>query len=330
MVGLAVSVGCSSPPGAPGLPAAPEPAVAPPTSVAPAGRVLALPLESLPEGVAADPATGDVAVALRRPDRMAVVKADALRLLHIVLTPGRARHLVLEKPGGPILLPGEDTDELVQLSLPRGRILAAAPVGKQPHNASYADGRIFVADELDSTIDVVDATTSAVLATLHGPLQPGGTAVVRGVVSAVDVRGGRLYTWSEKTLQPLGSVAIGDGPTHEAPAGHGLLLVNDTRGDEVLLVDPVTRRVVGRLAMPGTPYGIAVDPAGGRAWITLTATNELVQLAVTGESIHVTNRWPTVQQPNTVAYEPSDRCVFVAGMAQSQLQRVCHLPGSAP
>jgi DNA-binding beta-propeller fold protein YncE len=297
-------------------------------TAAPAGSVLQLPADSIPEGVAADPRTGDVAVALRRPDRLGVVSAARLTLLRTSLVPGRARHLSLEKPGGPVLLPGEDTDELVQVALPSGRVLAATSVGRQPHNATYADGRIYVADELDANIDVIDAKSGTVIRTLPGPVQPGGVAVTDGVVSAVDVRGARLYTWSEKTLQPLGSVAIGSGPTHEGDVAGGLILVNDTRGSRVLLVDPRARRIVGSLPLPGTPYGLTVDPSGHRAWVTLTATNQVVQLDIAGDTVSIAQRWPAVQQPNTLAYEPSDDCVFVAGDTRSQLQRICHLPAA--
>lgn len=295
----------------------------PPATLALAGRAIQLPAGSLPEGVAADPKTGLVAVALRRPDRLTLVNAHSLRVRRTVFVPGRARHLVLAKPGGPLLLPGEDTNELVQVSLPSGRVEAATAVGKQPHNASYAGGRIYVADELNANIDVIDAVTAKVIATLPGPVQPGGTAVGSGVLSAVDVRGARLYTWSQRTLRPLGTLTVGDGPTHEAEVGHGRLVVIDTRGNQLLLVDPVARRVIMRLAMPGVPYGIASDPTTGRVWVTLTATNQVVQVKVDGDRLEVVRRWSTVQQPNTLGYDPADRCLFVAGVTLAQLQRIC-------
>ena len=171
-------------------------------AVPPAGDLLALPASSQPEGIAADPVTGLVAVALRGPDRIALVQAgdDAGRgmaLTRVVDVPGAARHLELARPGGPVLVPGEDTDRLLQLGLPDGTVVADARVGRQPHDAAASGDRLFVADELGGNVGVVDAA-GRLTATLPGPVQPGGVAVVAGVVTAVDVRGARLYTWTSR------------------------------------------------------------------------------------------------------------------------------------
>lgn len=287
--------------------------------------MLALPAGSAPEGVAADPVTGLVAVALRAPDRIALVDAAGPAVVRTVAVGGAARHLELARPGGPVLVPGEDTDQLLQLALPDGTVVASSRVGRQPHDAAFSGGRLFVADELGGNVGVVD-TTGRLTTTLPGPVQPGGVAVVAGIVSAVDVRGARLWTWDERTLRPLGSVAVGAGPTHEAATGPDRLLVTDTRGGRVLLVDPRARRVVRSVPLPGSPYGLATDPATGRAWVTLTGRNEVVQLDVSDAAISQVARWPTVRQPNTVAWQGADGCLFVTGTAQAQLQRVCDLP----
>jgi DNA-binding beta-propeller fold protein YncE len=303
-------------------------------AVPPAGDLLALPASSQPEGIAADPLTGLVAVALRGPDRIALVGAGtaggaAMAVTRLVDVPGAARHLELARPGGPVLVPGEDTDRLLSLGLPDGAVVADARVGRQPHDAAASGDRLFVADELGANVGVVDAT-GRLATTLPGPVQPGGVAVLAGVVTAVDVRGARLYTWDEQTLRPLGSVAVGAGPTHEAAIGADRLLVTDTRGGSVLLVDPRARTVVRSLALPGSPYGLSTDPATGRAWVTLTGRNEVVQLDVRpdGDAAAITEvrRWPTVRQPDTVAYQDADGCLFVTGTADAQLQRICGLP----
>jgi DNA-binding beta-propeller fold protein YncE len=326
VVVVSVLAGCSAGAVAPRpLPPAAEPATAPVPAVPPVGDVLALPAASQPEGITADPVTGLVAVALRSPDRIALVDAAGPAVVRVVDVPGAARHLELARPGGPVLVPGEDTDRLLQLGLPDGAVVASTPVGRQPHDAAYADGRVVVADELGGDVGVVDAT-GRLTTTLPGPVQPGGVAVLAGTVSAVDVRGARLYLWDERTLRPLGSVPVGAGPTHEAAVGPDRLLVTDTRGGRVLLVDPRARDVVASLALPGSPYGLATDPATGRAWVTLTGRNEVVQLHVGAAAVTEVRRWPTVRQPDTVAAQAADGCLFVTGTADAQLQRVCGLP----
>jgi len=53
--------------------------------------------------------------------------------------------------------------------------------------------------------------------------------------------------------------------------------VADTRGGAVLVYTTEPRlKVAGRIALPGSPYGLAL--AGDRLWVTLTERNELVEL----------------------------------------------------
>jgi DNA-binding beta-propeller fold protein YncE len=64
---------------------------------------------------------------------------------------------------------------------------------------------------------------------------------------------------------------------------------------------------------------VTLDREKGKLWVTLTATNEIVQL--TGDSQpREQRRYPAVRQPNSVAvHEPTGR-VFVTGAADGVLQ----------
>ncbi|MDQ3184077.1 MAG: YncE family protein, partial [Actinomycetota bacterium] len=131
-------------------PPAPEPAEAPPLEKKPAGRVVEV--GSAPEGIAADPETGLVAVALRNPNELALVDGESGDTVRRVELPETARHLDLAAPGGPVLVPAEGSDSLVQVGLPDGEITSETPVGDFPHGAAAAPGgRIFVVNEMAST-----------------------------------------------------------------------------------------------------------------------------------------------------------------------------------
>jgi DNA-binding beta-propeller fold protein YncE len=60
------------------------------------------------------------------------------------------------------------------------------------------------------------------------------------------------------------------------------------------------------------PYGIASDPKRDLAWVTLTASNEVVGFDMTGGAPVQRYRLPTVRQPNSVAVDPDSGRVFVA------------------
>lgn len=239
------------------LPPAPEPAVAPVPSTAPAGMVVALPGGG-PEGVVADPVTGVVAVALREPSRLALVDAKTARVTKVVPVPGAARHLQLVGPGGPVLVPGEDTDVLSQVDLRTGEVGTTAKVGRQPHGAAAADGRVYVADELGGSASVVNGDGS-LGPRIPGPVQPGGVAVSGGRVGVVDVRGAQLFVYDAAKAQPLAQLPSGDGPTHAVPdgtggPGTGGIVVADTRGGALLFfrLGPEPR-MERRVALSGSP-----------------------------------------------------------------------------
>jgi hypothetical protein len=85
-----------------------------------------------PEGVALDDATHQVVIALRHPDSLAFVALNGALRVRRVSTPGRARHLRVLAPGGPLLLPGEDVNALIEVRCPPARSsLASRPPGSR-------------------------------------------------------------------------------------------------------------------------------------------------------------------------------------------------------
>jgi hypothetical protein len=75
-------------------------------------------------------------------------------------------------------------------------------------------------------------------------------------------------------------------------------------------------RVHRRTHLAGTPYGIALDTARRRYWVTLTALNQVAELT----DHRVLRRFPTVRQPNSVAVDARSGRVFVASRTEGTLQ----------
>jgi DNA-binding beta-propeller fold protein YncE len=110
----------------------------------------------------------------------------------------------------------------------------------------------------------------------------------------------------------------GAGPTRVVRGERGLAYVVDTAGDGLLVFDTSgTLRILRRYPLFGAPYGAATDLRNGRLWVTLTARNELVELATSARPRRL-DAYPTVRQPDAVAVDPQGR-VFVAG---EELQRL--------
>jgi DNA-binding beta-propeller fold protein YncE len=323
---LFVPVGCGAEQVAPNQdasskkpPPAPEPAEAPPLEKRPAGRVVEV--GSAPEGIVADPESGLVAVALRNPNELALVDGENGETVRKVELPESARHLDLAAPGGPVLVPAEGSDSLVQVSLPDGEITSETPVGDFPLSAAAApSGRIFVVNEMASTASIVEDGRE--IEKIETDLKPGGVAVTdSGLVGVVGVRGLTLEVFDAGTLESLGSLEAGGGPTHVEAGPENRFYVTDTRGDAVLIYEAGPQpEQVGRVPAPGSPYGIAVDRRREQLWVTLTAKQRVVQFALQGRTLREIARYPTVRQANTVAVDPASGRVFITGKADGQLQ----------
>jgi DNA-binding beta-propeller fold protein YncE len=300
-------------------PPAPEPAEAPPLQEEPAGRVVEV--GHAPEGLVADPETGLVAVALRNPNELALVDGESGEVSRRVKLPESARHLGLAGPGGPVLVPAEGSDSFVRVGLPGGEILGETPVGDFPHNAAaLPDGRLFVVNEKASTASIVEDGRE--VETVETDLKPGGVAVTEdGLVGVIAVQGLTLEVFEADTLDSLGRVDAGEGPTHVRAGPGDRFYATDTRGDAVFVYGARPEpEQLDRVSLPGSPYGIAVDPERGHLWVTLTAKQQVVQFDLEGDALREIARYPTVRQANTVAVDPASGRVFVTGKAEGQLQ----------
>jgi DNA-binding beta-propeller fold protein YncE len=307
------------------LPPAAEPARSPHQDRVPAGRTI--PLPTPPEGVVADPVTGLVAVGLRQPDEVALVDGRAGRLVRRVAVPESPRHLQLERPGGPVLVPSERADRLATVALPSARVRSVR-VGSYPHDATAAGGRVFVGDEHGHTVTVLE--DGHVVGRFPVALQPGGLFPVEGgrQVAVVSVRERVVETYDTRTLERVGRASVGVGPTHVVSNGRRMLYVADTAGDGLVVLHTRPKlEVTRRVAFPGgAPYGIAYDGRRDRLWVTLTGTNEVAELSA-GTRPGVLRRFPAAQQPDTVAVDTRTGRVFVTGLADQVRQLFDPPPG---
>ena len=309
--------GCGSVTDVNRFPRAAEPAQARPLTARPAGRTI--PVGAGPEGVAADPRTGIVAVALREPDAIALVDGRAAKLLKTVAVPAAARHLSLAAPGGPVLVPAEQANQLVRVSLPRGRV-SGVMVGTYPHDAAQSGDRTFVGDERGNTLSVL--VGRRLVQRIYVAAQPGGVAVAREgrQIAVVSVRERVLELYDAKTLRRLGRAPAGVGPTHVVTDGHGLIYVIDTAGDALLVFRTSPKlQLTRRVYLPGAPYGVAYDPTRLRLWVTSSRDNTLFELRARGRPA-VRRTFAAVRQPDTVAVDTATGRVFVTGRVDGVLQ----------
>lgn len=299
---------CASPP------RAAEPAKAPPTTRLPAGTVLDVGPQA--EGVAVDPVTHLAAVGVREPFRVVLVDLRTGRVVRSVPVSGHVRHLSLQRPGGPVLVPLEDSGVLLSLALPSGKVLTSTPTPGYPHGvAAVGRDAALVGNEKGHRVTLVRG--GRVVATDDEFPQPGGMTTSGDSSYVVDVKAATVTRLASDTLRHLSGHQVGDGPTHAVTDVRGDVVVVDTRGDAVFVLRP-DLSVRLRRPLSGTPYGVAYDAARDTLWVTLTARNEIVGLH--GPDLREERRLPTVRQPNTVGVDPTSGTVVVASRSDGRLQ----------
>lgn len=301
------------------LPPPAEPAESPEPDTEPAGRVV--PVGRTPEGIVADERTGLVVIALTLPGDLVFVDGDTGQTVRRVPLPGRLRHLQLQNPGGPVLVPVEGADLLLRVTLPQGEVITNVPVGNFPHDATAtASGAIAVANEFGGTMSVIE--NEEVVYTFREATTPSGLDAIGQIVGMADTRENTLSFYDIPARECIAELSAGAGVTHVA-AGGGRFFVTDTRGGAILVYDAEPQpEMVGRLDLNGAPYGIAYDSGRDWLWVTLTARNQLVGIDVSGEQLRSVTRIPTIQSPYSVAVNSATGRVFVVSPTEGTLQLI--------
>jgi outer membrane protein assembly factor BamB len=185
-----------------------------------------------------------------------------------------------------------------------------------------ADGAVYTLAPADGTAtDTGTATTSSrskIFARVDALVTQGNTTVVldRGQTSVTTIG---ADGHAELALR------AGEGATTMAADPQGRVLVADTRGGQLLVygVDPL----ILRQAFPvrQAPYGLA----GSRevAWVSQTASNTVIGYDLsTGIPVEKV-RYPTVQQPNSLAFDEVSDTLYVVSGSGAGVQVIDHATG---
>ena len=113
------------------------------------------------------------------------------------------------------------------------------------------------------------------------------------------------------TANMLASLAILAIPVTVALRAATIRIVQtNAAGDSVMLIDPVTNKVVGEIAGIEVNHGAAVAPDGSRFYITNEAESTLD--VADARTLKVTKHIPLTNHPNNVAVSKDGRRVYVA------------------
>lgn len=300
-----------------------QPAVSPAATVRPAGTVQPL----------GEPATGAV--------------FDAATGLLAVLSPGSPDHggasvsLVgaAGRPPGVVALPGPASSLAGD---DRGRVYLAGRGGYYTVDlTARTAARVDVADAADVEFTAIGRRSDGVMVlgssdgTVYTLASDGAQVaerakifarvdqiVTQGDIAVVLDRGQTSVTTIGSNGKPQYALRAGQGATTLAAAAHGPVLAADTRGGRLLVygVDPLMLHQ--DYPVPHAPYGLA--GAGGFAWVSQTGTNTVVGYDLTTGIPVEKVRYPTVQQPNTLALDDTSDTLYVVSGSGAGVQIIEH------
>ncbi|KAA5834343.1 hypothetical protein ABT337_11170 [Saccharopolyspora hirsuta] len=278
------------------------PATSPPATTPPAGTVHPAPPI---QHTAYDPTTHTLVLASGPTLTLTNTTTGAQQTTTLPSAPA-ALHLA----DGQLLAALPDTDEIARTDLRTARTSTTPVPGGPVYAADLDPERTAVALRNPATVTILrNGTPTATADNLQGPAQllptPHDLYVLDRLTTA-------LTPINPTTGDKGAGLRAGKGATNAVGDRYGRILTIDTRGQELLAfsTDPLVMKQ--RYPVPGAPYGLAYDPTRDLAWVTLTATNEIVGYDIAGGEPTERHRLPTITQPNSVAVDPDTGTIYIA------------------
>lgn len=206
---------------------------------------------------------------------------------------------------------------LVVFDLDANRVVTEVPDvgGATGVWAVPAHHAVYVSASRRHEVAVVDDRTLRVVARIGGIHFPDGIAYAPAEheVFVSDEAGEADVAIDARTHAKRAVIALGGeaGNTHYDSVSHCVIVAVQTR-NELAAIDPATRRIVARYALPGAdhPHGFALDEDDRLAFVTNeeSATLQLVDL----RTMHVLATTEVGDDPDVVAWDDAWRRLYVA------------------
>lgn len=331
---LGATVGCSSNPLA-GAPRTIEPAaaaVSPPASQSPAGAVRPLPAHAA--ATVFDAGTRRLAVLAPGSDPAApgslTVFGDAQAPPRVVDLPGPASALT-DDGQGTAYLAARGGYFAVDLSTGHTAQVSVTDAAQTEFTAvaRRADGRLVLGSADGAVYTLASpkpgAVSAARVASRNKVFARVDCLATQGDTTVVLDRGQTSVTTIDADGHVQQALRAGRGATTMAADALGRVLVADTRGGQLLVygVDPLILRQA--YPVPQAPYGLAGSRA--LAWVSQTVSNIVIGYDLsTGIPVEKV-RYPTVQQPNSLAFDEASDTLYVVSGSGAGVQVIDHAAG---
>lgn len=225
--------------------------------------------------------------------------------------------------------PGTDGSNMVVMDLSTRAIVGNLDFGHpvRPHLPVFGkDGMLYVTNELDHAIAVVDPNPTApkvvgaiptgeaeshMLALSHDGKYGYTANVGSGTVSVLDIKARKLLTVIPvcSEVQRI-SVAMDDS----------MAFTSDQKKPELVVIDTASRKVKARIPLPGIGYGSAPSTDGHWLFVTLPDVNKVAVVDL--KAMKVAHTIDVGASPQVVVTEPGGKTAYVSCMSAGEVDEV--------
>ncbi len=189
-------------------------------------------------------------------------------------------------------------------------------------------GEVFVSAPGAGEVVALDARSLEILARMPAGRFPDGLAFdpIHQQVFVSDESGSRVFILDAKAHRTLGSVDLGgEAGNTQYDAGSKLMFTNVQTRNDLVAVDPATRRIAFRIPLPGADHnhGLLIDAERRLAFIACEGNAKLLVLDL--DTRRVAAAFPVGAGPDVLAFDPGPRRLVVA--SESGLAAFFHEEG---
>ena len=200
-------------------------------------------------------------------------------------------------------------------------VVATVPVGLAPYGVAVnpTTSRIYVANNGNSTVSVIDGATNTVMATVAGVPSP-SVAVnpATNRIYVINLLGPNVQVIDGATNTVVATAPVGINPYGIAvnPTTNRIYVANRGSND-VSVIDGATNTVVATVAVGLEPCGVAVNTSTNRIYVSNLSGNNVS--VIDGATNTVTATVPVGTQPYGVAVNTSTNRIYVANSGSTNV-----------
>jgi len=159
-----------------------------------------------------------------------------------------------------------------------GKIALGSVAGRIDHFALDADhGRLFVAEQGNDSVAIVDLKEGRVARRLSGLRVPHGIAyhAATGTLYVANAGDGSVRPSQGADFAPVGTISLGDDADNVLlDPGRDRIVIGYTKG-ALAMIDPVSHRKVGEIFLWGHPESFLFDDSGARLFVNIPDATQI-------------------------------------------------------